>query len=85
MAAAKDRLEKITVTGSLVVPPVYAPPAPPVKSLVEQKETADAWIKRMEQLVKDNKLKEAREELARFRKAYPNATLPPALAKLPAE
>ncbi len=85
VAAAKEITEKISVTGSRVAPPVYASPASPVKSLVEQKETADAWIKRIEQLMKDNKQKEAREELARFRKAYPNATLPPALAQLSPE
>jgi len=82
---AKDRVEKITVTGSVVAPPVYAPAVPPVKALVEQKESADAWIKRIEQLMKDNKLKDVREELVRFRKAHPNVTLPPALAQLPPE
>jgi hypothetical protein len=82
---AKDSREPIMATGSRVAPPAYAPPAPPVKALFEQKESADAWIKRIEQLLKDNKLKEVREELARFRKTYPNTTLPPPLAKLPPE
>ena len=55
------------------------------KSLAESKESAEAWIKRMEQLLKDGKLKETREELVRFRKAYPQAVLPPELARLLAE
>lgn len=62
-----------------------APPATMRKSVVESKEGADAWIKRMEQLLKDGKLKETREELVRFRKAYPQAVLPPDLARLPVE
>lgn len=83
--AAKDAREPVVAAGSRIASPVYAPPSPAVKSLAEQKESAEAWIKRIEQLFKDGRPKEAREELARFRRAYPNATLPSALARLPAE
>ena len=63
--------------------PAVAPSAAIQKSLAESKESAEAWIKRMEQLLKDGKLKETREELVRFRKTYPQAVLPPELARLP--
>ncbi len=63
--------------------PAVAPSVAMQKSLAESKESAEAWIKRMQQLLKDGKLKETREELARFRKTYPQAVLPPELARLP--
>ena len=40
------------------------------------------WLKRMLELREQNKLKELREELARFRKAHPNVVLPKTLAEI---
>ncbi len=40
------------------------------------------WLQRMLELVQQNKLKELREELARFRKAHPNVVLPKTLAEI---
>ena len=40
------------------------------------------WLKRMLELREQNKLKELREELARFRNAHPNVVLPKTLAEI---
>ncbi|HEX9392268.1 MAG TPA: hypothetical protein VF928_13225 [Usitatibacteraceae bacterium] len=64
-----------------------APMAAPVasaRSLAPPPSAAD-WLKRIEELRAQGKLKEVREELAKFRKQYPDVELPKALAELPAE
>ena len=42
------------------------------------------WLKRMTELREQGKLKELREEIARFRKRHPDVVLPKALTELPA-
>ena len=44
-------------------------------------EAADAWITRMSELKTQQKNKELREELTRFRKHYPATELPKPLAE----
>lgn len=48
-------------------------------------EASGPWLKRMLELREQGKLKELREELVRFKKAYPDFVLPKTLADLPAE
>lgn len=68
-------------------PPVYAPPAPaaqsaysapvpPAKVADKPNEPAEVWIKRILELKKHSKAGEFEEELAKFRKQYPNFKLP---------
>ena len=48
-------------------------------------ESPDAWIKRMTDLKAQGKLKALREEIAHFKKRYPNRALPKELTELPVE
>ena len=48
-------------------------------------ESPDAWIKRMIDLKAQGKLKALREEIAHFKKRYPNRALPKELTELPGE
>ena len=68
-------------------PPVYAPPAPAAQAVysapvapatVADKaiEPADVWMKRILELRKHSKAGEFEDELAKFRKQYPNFKLP---------
>ena len=56
----------------------------PLKELAKN-ESAGPWLKRMLNLHAQGKLKELREELARFKKAYPDVALPKSLSELSSE
>ena len=43
------------------------------------------WLKRLLELREQNKFKELREQLVRFKKAHPDVVLPKVLTELPAE
>ncbi len=64
--------------------PAAAAPMVLMRSAAPPLSSAD-WLKRIEELRAQGKLKEAREELAKFRKQHPDVVLPKALAELPAE
>ncbi len=57
-------------------PPVYATSAPPAPVAGKTMEPADLWLKRILELKKHSKAGELEEELAKFRKQYPNFKLP---------
>ena len=59
-----------------IAPTVYAPPAPPAPLADKTIEPADVWLKRILELKKHSKAGEFEEELAKFRKQYPNFKLP---------
>ena len=64
--------------------PAYSPRA--IASAAEKSdkiESADAWIKRMSELKRQEKNKELADEIARFRKRYPNVELPKELMEVP--
>lgn len=67
------------VSTQSMAPSAYAPPA------AAPAQEPNAWLKRIEELRVQGKLKEAREELVRFRKQYPKIELPKALAEMPVE
>ena len=75
----KDASDTTIVSTQSMAPSAYAPPA------AAPAQEPNAWLKRIEELRVQGKLKEAREELARFRKQYPKIELPKALAEMPAE
>ena len=59
-----------------MAPPVYAPPSPSAPLADKTIEPADVWLKRIVELKKHSKAGEFEEELAKFRKQYPNFKLP---------
>lgn len=75
----KDASDTTIVSTQSMAPSAYAPPA------ASPAQEPNAWLKRIEELRVQGKLKEAREELVRFRKQYPKIELPKALAEMPAE
>ncbi len=58
---------------------MMAPPASAVPALKDAGEPPEAWLKRIIELRREQKAKEADEELARFRKRYPDFVIPPEL------
>jgi hypothetical protein len=48
---------------------------------IDKNESADAWIKRMSELKRQEKNKELADEIARFRKRYPSVELPKELTE----
>ena len=55
---------------------VYSAPVPPAKVADKPNEPAEVWIKRILELKKHGKAGEFEDELAKFRKQYPNFKLP---------
>lgn len=74
-----------TVADSTATIAPQAVPAPPVKGagvsadLAKPAESPEAWLKRIIELRQQMKSKEADEELARFRKSYPDFVISPEL------
>ena len=61
-----------------IAPPVYAAPATPAPSSLADKanEPPDVWMKRILELKRLERAREFEIELARFRKRYPDFTMP---------
>ncbi len=51
----------------------------------DQDDRPGPWLKRLRELREQGKLKELREEIARFKKRHPDVVLPKTLAEMPAE
>jgi hypothetical protein len=59
-----------------VAPPVYAPPAAPLSLADKLSESPEVWMKRILELKRLERTREFEEELAKFRKRYPDFALP---------
>ncbi|MEP7156357.1 MAG: hypothetical protein ABI905_11330 [Betaproteobacteria bacterium] len=83
--ARANKAEKLDITGSSIAresQPSTAG-APPAKFAAGgSSELPGPWLKRLLELREQGKLKELREELVRFKKAYPEFVLPPSLKTL---
>lgn len=81
-APATATIAPAVASRSAVAPPAYAPPAPPA-SIASMADKADEplenWLKRILELKQAGKTRESDEELAKFRKRYPEYVLPEAL------
>lgn len=64
----------------IVAPPAAAPPVaithPPAVLLQDAQSLPQLWLKRIQLMKSEGKVKEAEEELAKFRKRYPDYPLP---------
>ncbi len=81
-ASAAAMIAPSVTSRSAATPQAYAPPAPPAP-LASMADTADEppekWLKRILELKQVGKTRESDEELAKFRKRYPDYVLPEAL------
>jgi hypothetical protein len=82
--AAVGSVQRDTAEASRVRTLASAPPAPAAAAAAKRPEatlTPEAWLKRITELRKEGREREAQESLAEFRKRYPDYKIPEALRR----